>query len=61
MEKVVTRNVNRCRICGAVLESLPFKLDNVICKECYGLDRYRRQIGPHIKNDLFEDILDEAA
>jgi len=61
MENLVTRKVNRCQNCGAVMESLPFKLDNVICKECYGLDRYRRQVGPRVKSEFFEDAMSEAA
>ena len=61
MEMVVNRKVNRCLNCGAMLESLPFKFDNIFCKECYGLDRYRHQVGPRVKNDFFEDAMDAAA
>lgn len=33
----------RCGQCNKVLRHLPFAIDNMICRECYGLDRYRRQ------------------
>jgi len=53
---------NHCAWCGKPLPSLPFKLDNVVCKDCYGPDRYRRQTGPKAAPDIFiADDLDEAA
>ena len=33
----------RCGQCSKVLRHLPFAIDHIICRECYGLDRYRRQ------------------
>jgi hypothetical protein len=33
----------RCGQCNKMLRHLPFAIDNMICRECYGLDRYRRQ------------------
>ena len=33
----------RCGQCNKVLRHLPFAIDHIICRECYGLDRYRRQ------------------
>lgn len=32
-----------CGQCNKVLRHLPFAIDHIICRECYGLDRYRRQ------------------
>ncbi len=33
----------RCGQCNKALRHLPFAIDHIICRECYGLDRYRRQ------------------
>jgi hypothetical protein len=32
----------RCGQCGRELRYVPFSLNNIMCRECYGLDRYRR-------------------
>lgn len=33
---------NRCRICRKPIPGLPFKIHNLVCKECYGIEHYRR-------------------
>lgn len=33
---------NRCRICRKPILGLPFKIHNLVCKECYGIEHYRR-------------------
>lgn len=38
-----TPRAARCGQCNKVLRHLPFAIDHIICRECYGLDRYRRQ------------------
>ncbi len=32
----------RCGQCGRELRYVPFTLNNIMCRDCYGLDRYRR-------------------
>ena len=32
----------RCGQCGRELRYVPFPLNNIMCRECYGPDRYRR-------------------
>jgi hypothetical protein len=32
----------RCGQCGRELRHVPFSLKNIMCRDCYGLDRYRR-------------------
>lgn len=33
----------RCAQCGRELKTVPFNITNIImCKDCYGIDRYRR-------------------
>jgi hypothetical protein len=32
----------KCGQCGRELRYVPFMLNNIMCRECYGLDRYRR-------------------
>lgn len=34
---------NRCMVCGKPIHGLPFKIRNLLCKRCYGMDHYRRQ------------------
>jgi hypothetical protein len=31
-----------CGQCGRELRHVPFALKNIMCRDCYGLDRYRR-------------------
>ena len=35
----------RCGQCGRELRYVPFALNNIMCRDCYGIDRYRRS-GP---------------
>ena len=32
----------QCGQCGRELRYVPFHLNNIMCRDCYGLDRYRR-------------------
>jgi hypothetical protein len=32
----------KCGQCGKELRYVPFNLNNIMCRDCYGLDRYRR-------------------
>lgn len=32
----------KCAQCSRELRYVPFALNNIMCRECYGLDRYRR-------------------
>ncbi len=37
----------RCAQCGKELRTLPFNIVNIIlCKDCYGIDRYKRTGAP---------------
>ena len=31
-----------CGQCGRELRYVPFNLNNIMCRDCYGLDRYRK-------------------
>lgn len=33
-----------CGQCGRELRHVPFDLKNIMCRDCYGLDRYRRNV-----------------
>jgi len=33
----------KCVQCGHELRYVPFALKNIMCRKCYGLDRYRRE------------------
>ena len=35
-----------CGQCGRELRHVPFLLKNIMCRDCYGLDRYRRTAPP---------------
>ena len=32
----------KCAQCGRELRYVPFALNNIMCRDCYGIDRYRR-------------------
>jgi late competence protein required for DNA uptake (superfamily II DNA/RNA helicase) len=32
----------KCGQCGRELRHVPFNLNNIMCRDCYGLDRYRK-------------------
>ena len=34
----------KCGQCGRELRHVPFALNNIMCRDCYGLDRYRRSL-----------------
>ncbi len=36
----------RCSQCGRELKNVPFNVKNIVCKDCYGLERYRRPPSP---------------
>lgn len=36
----------RCGQCGRELRYVPFALNNIMCRDCYGLDRYRKSASP---------------
>jgi hypothetical protein len=38
----VTSAHARCTQCGASMRHMPMFLKNITCRDCYGLDRYRR-------------------
>ena len=35
----------KCTQCGKKLHHLPFAIEAITCRECYGLQRYQRGIG----------------
>jgi len=39
------------------MKCLPFRVDNLICKECYGLDRYRHQTMPGVENEAHAEVV----
>lgn len=34
----------KCGQCGRELRFVPFMLNNIMCRDCYGLERYRRNV-----------------
>ena len=36
----------KCGQCGRELRYVPFNLNNIMCRDCYGLDRYRKHAPP---------------
>ncbi|MFA4030350.1 MAG: hypothetical protein GDYSWBUE_002043 [Candidatus Fervidibacterota bacterium] len=51
---------NHCRVCGKPILGLPFKIHNLVCKECYGIDHYRRYESPEepirVENESYFSI-----
>ncbi|MCS7252866.1 MAG: hypothetical protein RMK18_05265 [Armatimonadota bacterium] len=51
---------NQCRICGKPIFGLPFKIYNLVCKECYGVEHYRRsesfEEGVRVENESYFSI-----
>jgi hypothetical protein len=48
----------KCGQCGRELRYVPFALNNIMCRECYGLDRYRR--GTQVSSTVVPDKPVEA-
>ena len=39
-----------CGQCGREMRFVPFALSNLMCRSCYGLDRYRRPTSPSLSS-----------
>lgn len=39
-----------CGQCGREMRFVPFALSNLMCRSCYGLDRYRRPTAPSLSS-----------
>lgn len=39
-----------CGQCGREMRFVPFTLSNLMCRSCYGLDRYRRPTSPSLSS-----------
>jgi hypothetical protein len=39
-----------CGQCGREMRFVPFSLSNLMCRSCYGLDRYRRPTSPSLSS-----------
>lgn len=50
----------KCGQCGKELRHVPFKLSNIMCRECYGLERYRRGGGGMIARDRALGVTDDS-
>ena len=46
-----------CGQCGRELRHVPFLLKNIMCRECYGLDRYRRTAPTSWKPEQQREVL----
>lgn len=42
----------RCSQCGRELKNVPFNVKNIVCKDCYGLERYRRTTSPLVEKQM---------
>lgn len=53
----------RCAQCGTEMRYVPFALANIMCRDCYGMDRYRRaaQPAPAAEKPIEMTATDEAA
>ncbi len=50
----------RCAQCGRELRTIPFlNVKNVVCKDCYGLDRYHRTSSPPVERQLEVTLTNE--
>jgi hypothetical protein len=52
-----------CCQCGRQLPGVPFALDNIVCRDCYGMERY---VAPSVQGSLPErsiesTVTDESA
>lgn len=50
----------KCGQCGKELRHVPFILSNIMCRECYGLERYRRGGGGMIARDRALGVTDDS-
>ena len=46
-----------CGQCGRELRHVPFLLKNIMCRDCYGLDRYRRTAPTSWKPEQPREVL----
>lgn len=46
-----------CGQCGRELRHVPFLLKNIMCRDCYGLDRYRRTAPTSWKPEQQREVL----
>ncbi len=46
-----------CGQCGRELRHVPFLLKNIMCRDCYGLDRYRRTAPSSWKPEQQREVL----
>ena len=53
----------KCAQCGTEMRYVPFALANIMCRDCYGMDRYRRPNGatPAPEKPVEMTATDEAA
>jgi hypothetical protein len=53
----------KCAQCGTEMRYVPFALDNIMCRDCYGMDRYRRPAAtvPAAEKPIEMTATDEAA
>jgi hypothetical protein len=53
----------KCVQCGQELRYVPFALNNIMCRKCYGLDRYRRETpaSPPPEKPIETNVTDEEA
>ncbi len=47
----------KCGQCGKELRYLPFALKNIMCRECYGLERYRRHAVAIISTERIAEVV----
>lgn len=52
-----------CAQCGTVMKYVPFALANIMCRDCYGMDRYRRPVqpAPAAEKPIETTVTDEVA
>lgn len=53
----------KCVQCGQELRYVPFALSNIMCRKCYGLDRYRREapVSSVVEKPIEVVVTDEEA
>ncbi|MCS6861237.1 MAG: hypothetical protein NZT92_13045 [Abditibacteriales bacterium] len=49
----------RCSQCGRELKNVPFNVKNIVCKDCYGVERYRRPSSPLVEKPIEATIAPE--
>ena len=46
----------RCAQCNSELRYVPFRLENIMCRDCYGSERYKKGGPPNGKTNSYQPM-----